>query len=100
LLLSIVALADYSCEDSTISRKVKHKEPDGGLHSPTRENYSKCCFLGMLNYYKMYKNRHGSSFAHNHFKDLIKNYAINSKAFSDPPQADQAQYKHTHSLTV
>jgi hypothetical protein len=37
LLLSIVALADCSCEDSAISRKVKHKEPDGGLHNPTRE---------------------------------------------------------------
>jgi hypothetical protein len=37
LLLSIAALADYSSEDSAISRKVKHKELDGGLHSPMRE---------------------------------------------------------------
>jgi hypothetical protein len=43
----------------------------------------------------LHKNRPGSFFTHNHFKDLIKNCAINSKAFSDPPQADQAQYKHT-----
>jgi hypothetical protein len=40
LLLSIVALADCSCEDSAISRKVKHKEPDGGLHNPTRDFFS------------------------------------------------------------
>jgi hypothetical protein len=72
LLLSIVALADGSCEDSTISRKVKHKEPDGGLHDPTHEFFSKCCFLGMLNCYKLRKNRSGSFFAHNHFKDLVK----------------------------
>jgi hypothetical protein len=30
LLLSIVALADCLCEDFAISRKVKHREPDGG----------------------------------------------------------------------
>jgi hypothetical protein len=42
LLLSIVALADWPCEDSAISQKVKHKEPDGGLHSPMRGNFSKC----------------------------------------------------------
>jgi hypothetical protein len=98
LLLSIVALADCSCKDSAISRKVKHKELDGGLHGPTHEIFSKCCFLGMLNCCKLHKNRPGSFFAHNHFKDLIKNCAISSKAFSDLPQADQAQYKHTHSL--
>jgi hypothetical protein len=40
LLLSIVALADCSCEDFAISRKVKRKYPDGGLHNPTREKIS------------------------------------------------------------
>jgi hypothetical protein len=55
--------------------------------------------LGMLNCYKLHKNRPGSFFAHNRFKDLIK-LCNNSKAFSDPPKADQAQYKPTHSLTV
>jgi hypothetical protein len=45
LLLSIIALADCSCEDSAISQKVKHKEPDGGLHSPTRENLFKVSFF-------------------------------------------------------
>jgi hypothetical protein len=45
LLLSIIALADCSCEDSAISRKVKHKEPDGGLHNPTRENCFKVLFF-------------------------------------------------------
>jgi hypothetical protein len=39
LLLSIIALADWSSEDPAISRKVEHKEPDGGLHGPTRENF-------------------------------------------------------------
>jgi hypothetical protein len=38
LLLSIIALADFLSKDSAISRKVKNKEPDGGLHGPTREN--------------------------------------------------------------
>jgi hypothetical protein len=52
----------------------------------------------MLNYCKLHKNKPGSFFAHNHFEDLLTNCAINSKTFSDPPQADQAQYKHTHSL--
>jgi hypothetical protein len=37
LLLSIVALADCSCEDFAISQKVKHRKPDGGSHNPTRE---------------------------------------------------------------
>jgi hypothetical protein len=40
LLLSIIALADCSCEDSAISQKVKHKKPHGGLHNPTREKIS------------------------------------------------------------
>jgi hypothetical protein len=95
LLLSIVALTDCSCEDSAISRKVKHKEPDGGLHSPMREIFQSVVFLGMLNCCKLHKNRPDRFFAHNHFKEMIKNGAISSKAFSDPPQADQAQYKHT-----
>jgi hypothetical protein len=64
-----------------------------------REIFLKCYFLGMLNCYKLHKNRPGSFFAHNHFNVLKKNYAISSKAFSDPPQADQAQYKHTHTHT-
>jgi hypothetical protein len=46
LLLSIVTRADCSCEDFTISRKVNHKEPDGGLHDPTRENFFKVLFFG------------------------------------------------------
>jgi hypothetical protein len=46
LLLSIVTLADCSCEDSAISRKVKNKEPDGELHSPTRDFFSKVLFFG------------------------------------------------------
>jgi hypothetical protein len=48
LLLSIIALADCSCEDSAISRKVKHKEPDGGLHNPAREilYFFKVLFFG------------------------------------------------------
>jgi hypothetical protein len=45
LLLSIVTLADCSCKDSAISRKVKHKEPDGGLHNPTREFFLKVLFF-------------------------------------------------------
>jgi hypothetical protein len=45
LLLSIVALVDCSCEDSAISRKVKHKEPDGGLHNPTRDFFFKELFF-------------------------------------------------------
>jgi hypothetical protein len=45
LLLSIVALADCSCEDSAISQKVKHKEPNGGLHNPTREKKFKVLFF-------------------------------------------------------
>jgi hypothetical protein len=45
LLLRIVALADCSCEDSAISRKVKHKEPDGGLHNPTRDFFFKVLFF-------------------------------------------------------
>jgi hypothetical protein len=45
LLLSIIALADCSCEDSAISRKVKHKEPDGGWHNPTREFFFKVLFF-------------------------------------------------------
>jgi hypothetical protein len=45
LLLSIVALADCSCEDSAISQKVKHKEPDGGLYNPTREFFLKVLFF-------------------------------------------------------
>jgi hypothetical protein len=44
----------------------------------------------MSNYYKLHKNRPGSFFAH---KPLNKNYATSSKAFTDPPQADQAQCK-------
>jgi hypothetical protein len=40
LLLSIIALADCSCEDFAISQKVKHKEPDGGSHNPTRDFFS------------------------------------------------------------
>jgi hypothetical protein len=43
----------------------------------------------------LHKNRPGSFFAHKPLQRLVKNFAINSKAFSDPPQADQAQYKHT-----
>jgi hypothetical protein len=54
----------------------------------------------MLNCCKLHKNRLGSFFAHKPLQRLDKNYTINSKAFSDPPQADQAQYEHTHSLTV
>jgi hypothetical protein len=45
LLLSIVALADFSCEDSAISQKVKHKELDGGSHNPTREFFFKVLFF-------------------------------------------------------
>jgi hypothetical protein len=45
LLLSIVALANCSREDFTISRKVKHKEPDGGSHNPTREKNFKVLFF-------------------------------------------------------
>jgi hypothetical protein len=42
------------------------------LHGPTCDFFSKCCFLGMLNCYKLHKYRPGNFFAHNHFKDLIK----------------------------
>jgi hypothetical protein len=45
LLLSIVALVDCSCKDFAISRKVKHKEPDGGLHNPTRDFFFKVLFF-------------------------------------------------------
>jgi hypothetical protein len=45
LLSSIVALADCSCEDFAISQKVKHKEPDGRLHNPTREFFFKVLFF-------------------------------------------------------
>jgi hypothetical protein len=70
LLLSIVALADYSCEDFAISQKVKHKEPDGRSHNPTRDFFFKVLFLSMSNNCKLHKNRPGSFFAHkNH---LIK----------------------------
>jgi hypothetical protein len=54
----------------------------------------------MLNCCKLHKNRPVSFFAHKPLQRLDKNYAINLKAFSDPPQADQAQYKHTRSLKV
>jgi hypothetical protein len=46
LLLSIVTLADCSCKDSTISQKVKHKELDGGLHSPKHDLFFKVLFFG------------------------------------------------------
>jgi hypothetical protein len=72
LLLSIVALADCSCENSAISRKVKHKEPDGGSHNPTQEIFSKCCFLSMSNCYKLHKNRPGSFFTHKPLKELMQ----------------------------
>jgi hypothetical protein len=58
--------------------------------------FSKCCFLGMLNCCKLHKNRPGSFFALNHLKRLDKLF----KAFSDPPLADQSQYKHSHSLKL
>jgi hypothetical protein len=45
LLLSIITLADCSCKDYAISQKVKHKEPDGGLHNPTRENFFRVLFF-------------------------------------------------------
>jgi hypothetical protein len=48
LLLSIITLADYSCNDFAISLKVKHKEPDGGLHSPTRDFFFKVLFFGQV----------------------------------------------------
>jgi hypothetical protein len=45
LLLSIIALADCSSEDFTISRKVKHKEPDGRSHNPTQIFFFKVLFF-------------------------------------------------------
>jgi hypothetical protein len=48
LLLRIVTLADCSCEDFAISQKVKHKEPDGGLHGPTRDFFFKVLFFGHI----------------------------------------------------
>jgi hypothetical protein len=45
LLLSIIALADCSREDFAISRKIKHKELDGGSHNPTREFFFKVLFF-------------------------------------------------------
>jgi hypothetical protein len=72
LLLSIVALADCSCKDSAISRKVKHKEPDGGLHNPMRDFFFKVLFFEHVKLLQVDKNRPGS-FSHiNHLKDLIK----------------------------
>jgi hypothetical protein len=88
LLLSIVALADSLRKDSTISLKVKHKEPDGGLHGPMHERFSKCFFC-MVNCYKLHKNRPGSFFA-KPLQRLDKKLWNSSKASSDPPQADQA----------
>jgi hypothetical protein len=79
LLLSIIALADCSCEDFAISRKVKHREPDGGSHNPTREIFSKCCFLSMAKNCKLHKTTPGSFFTQ--LKPLHKKQAANSKAF-------------------
>jgi hypothetical protein len=80
LLLSIVALAECPCEDSAISQKVKHKEMDGGLHGPTRENiFSKFYFFGTVNCYKLHKDRPGSFFAHKPLLRLDKYCAIVQK---------------------
>jgi hypothetical protein len=79
LLLSIVALADFSFEDFAISRKVKHREPDGGSHNPTREKKFKVLFFEHVKNYKLRKTRPGSFFAQlNH---LIKTELQSSKAF-------------------
>jgi hypothetical protein len=73
LLLSIVALADCSCEDSAISQKVKHKEPDGGLHSPTRDFFFKVSFFEHVKLLQVaLKKARQFFFAQTHLKDLIK----------------------------
>jgi hypothetical protein len=91
LLLSIVALADCSCEDFAISRKVKHREPDGGSHNPTRDFFFKVLFFEHVKNCKLHKTRPDSFFAQiNH---LVKAEAAKFKvqrAFTDPPQADQS----------
>jgi hypothetical protein len=55
--------------------------------------------FGMVNCYKLHKNRPGSFFANKPLQRLDKKLCNSSKTFTDPPQADQAKYKHTQLLS-